>query len=552
MVKRRRRLPSQDPNDPDYRRLRYVRYCDDWLLGFAGPRNAFEQIKTRIGAFLRAAKSGAHHRIDAGKAAGAAGVRLIRVLTGIGAYLPHRHDDGELLHSVLSYLVRLTEPQATIGPQDPFEGNWPCLTSTELGNCRIAATPAAEAPCAPPPSPCAAQPSSTAPLSGLPHLRRLDPRCPPEGQVWPVQRLFGDCGTGGTVVAAPAFLSHRRRTVGGVTLADVTRPGVLAAVEEFDRVGRDAFLRSSGFGRSRAYYLDHGGRLYDSKPIIGYAHGVSTGTALRSDDFTGGDKTVARRLETLGFTVAFLPNPDWTRDEIILACALVEANGWRQLDANDPRVRELSALLQSPAIHPGRRNPDFRNPAGVALKTYNIVTTHPSHSGSSSNGNRLDREVMEDFRTDPARMHAIAARIRELLAAHPDALDLPDPDLDEASATEGGVALRAHLRRERDRRLRQKKLADARRRGIPIACEACGFDFGHIYGALGVDYIECHHRTPLHVSGQTQTRLNDLALLCCNCHRMIHHSRPWLLVEELRDLVQAQRKLHACQPRKNC
>ena len=49
----RRRLPSQDPNDPDYRRLRYVRYCDDFLLGFAGPRREAEEIKSKIGEFLR-------------------------------------------------------------------------------------------------------------------------------------------------------------------------------------------------------------------------------------------------------------------------------------------------------------------------------------------------------------------------------------------------------------------------------------------------------------------------------------------------------------------
>lgn len=53
LVQHRRRLPSQDPDDPDYRRLRYVRYPDDWLLGFAGSRHEAEQIKTRIGAFLR-------------------------------------------------------------------------------------------------------------------------------------------------------------------------------------------------------------------------------------------------------------------------------------------------------------------------------------------------------------------------------------------------------------------------------------------------------------------------------------------------------------------
>ncbi len=48
----RRLLPSQDPDDPDYRRLRYVRYADDWLLGFVGPKAEAEEIKRQLGAFL--------------------------------------------------------------------------------------------------------------------------------------------------------------------------------------------------------------------------------------------------------------------------------------------------------------------------------------------------------------------------------------------------------------------------------------------------------------------------------------------------------------------
>jgi hypothetical protein len=47
-----RKLPSQDPADPGYRRLHYVRYADDWLLGFAGPRQEAEEIKERLRAFL--------------------------------------------------------------------------------------------------------------------------------------------------------------------------------------------------------------------------------------------------------------------------------------------------------------------------------------------------------------------------------------------------------------------------------------------------------------------------------------------------------------------
>lgn len=48
----RRALPSVDPYDPDYRRLRYCRYADDWLLGFIGTRGEAEEVKSQIGTFL--------------------------------------------------------------------------------------------------------------------------------------------------------------------------------------------------------------------------------------------------------------------------------------------------------------------------------------------------------------------------------------------------------------------------------------------------------------------------------------------------------------------
>lgn len=51
--KQRRQVPSQDPQDPTYRRLRYVRYADDWLLGFSGPKEEAEEIKREISTFLR-------------------------------------------------------------------------------------------------------------------------------------------------------------------------------------------------------------------------------------------------------------------------------------------------------------------------------------------------------------------------------------------------------------------------------------------------------------------------------------------------------------------
>ena len=47
-----RQMPSRDPHDPGSRRLRYVRYCDDWLLGFTGTRREAEQIKEQLATFL--------------------------------------------------------------------------------------------------------------------------------------------------------------------------------------------------------------------------------------------------------------------------------------------------------------------------------------------------------------------------------------------------------------------------------------------------------------------------------------------------------------------
>ncbi|MFE5143264.1 HNH endonuclease [Streptomyces fagopyri] len=65
----------------------------------------------------------------------------------------------------------------------------------------------------------------------------------------------------------------------------------------------------------------------------------------------------------------------------------------------------------------------------------------------------------------------------------------------------------------------------------------CSFVFSTAYGELGAGYIEVHHRPPLHISGVTETRIADLALLCADCHRMCHKSFPgesWRTPADLR------------------
>jgi hypothetical protein len=53
LLRRAQQLPSRDPYDPSYRRLRYIRYADDILLGFAGTRAEAVQIKHQLATYLR-------------------------------------------------------------------------------------------------------------------------------------------------------------------------------------------------------------------------------------------------------------------------------------------------------------------------------------------------------------------------------------------------------------------------------------------------------------------------------------------------------------------
>lgn len=87
-------------------------------------------------------------------------------------------------------------------------------------------------------------------------------------------------------------------------LSDITREAVLKALDEYDQLGQDVFLDKYGFHPARSYLLVHGGKYYDSKAIIGAAHGYLPGRKpLIAGDFSGGAATVAPRLRSLGFTV---------------------------------------------------------------------------------------------------------------------------------------------------------------------------------------------------------------------------------------------------------
>lgn len=110
---------------------------------------------------------------------------------------------------------------------------------------------------------------------------------------------------------------------------------------------------------------------------------------------------------------------------------------------------------------------------------------------------------------------------------------------DDAAFPEGRAVLRLHILRERNHQVislaKQKYLMT---HGC-LRCEVCGFNFEECYGEIGRDFIEGHHAKPVsELEDGDMTRVEDIVLLCSNCHSMIHRKRPWLTKEHL------QRQIH--------
>jgi len=109
---------------------------------------------------------------------------------------------------------------------------------------------------------------------------------------------------------------------------------------------------------------------------------------------------------------------------------------------------------------------------------------------------------------------------------------------DEDGFPEGKQMLTQHIIRERNTEV--IKLAKQRflQQHGKLFCEVCGFDFKAHYGDIGEGYIEGHHTKPVsEMAENEQTMVGDIAIVCANCHRMLHRKRPWLSINELNALL---------------
>lgn len=108
---------------------------------------------------------------------------------------------------------------------------------------------------------------------------------------------------------------------------------------------------------------------------------------------------------------------------------------------------------------------------------------------------------------------------------------------EDEAAWEGGFKVVFRRHRLREKRLRARKIQDVlRRENGHLRCEivGCAFDFFEVYGEIGRDFAHVHHKNPLSDrNGPEKTALADLAIVCANCHAMIHRGSKCLPLDAL-------------------
>lgn len=160
---------------------------------------------------------------------------------------------------------------------------------------------------------------------------------------------------------------------------------------------------------------------------------------------------------------------------------------------------------------------------GNACKIENI--------GSVENIDELKLDIWEAFKKHFIPSEKESATITSSIIKE---LEITNPDL---TVKEGELKLVTHIVKERNRKIVLEKKRQAIKNNN-LKCEVCTFSFPEKYQS---NFIECHHISPISLSqGIVETTLDDLALVCSNCHRMLHtkFNGVYLNIKELRNRIE--------------
>ena len=223
--------------------------------------------------------------------------------------------------------------------------------------------------------------------------------------------------------------------------------------------------------------------------------------------------------------------PRWCRDEYILILELYFQFRETAPAKNDPILIEYSNYLRSMNTDFAVKEPKYRNANGVYLRLMNYRSCDPFWTtqgkvGMTAGSTGKCKEIWEEFSGDSETVKLLASEIKLELEQNQNSVSRQSQEVESTSSFEGRKRLRIHYSRERASQRKQKIALTIKLNG-ELRCEVCEITEEKYISIRTHSIFEVHHIIPLaKADGEIETKLEDLAVLCANCHKAIHSIEP--------------------------
>ena len=346
-------------------------------------------------------------------------------------------------------------------------------------------------------------------------------------------------------------------------LNDIPNKAIEKVIKDYDDAEyKHEFIKRYNYQNSKVWFLVVNGKDYPPKAIVGIAHKrefpnepIDDMISHRARDFLrsrnyvveyrGNDESIllaeaAEQTQNKNSKKSS-GRIEWADEENILAMEFYMLfdglNSKTVPSLGSIEIQNLADdmhnIIQSLNL---RKNKNFRDVGSLRMKLQNFQWIDTQGEEGLSNPGARAKEIWEQYKNDWEGLKKIADSIRQQAKNKIDESTTNYDGTVIEEYTEGNsVTIYQHKRRERSRKLvidKKKKFMEMHGK---LFCEACNFNFGEVYGERGNGFIECHHIKPVsQMKENEKTNLDDLALVCANCHRMIHTEQPWLTMNELK------------------
>lgn len=235
-----------------------------------------------------------------------------------------------------------------------------------------------------------------------------------------------------------------------------------------------------------------------------------------------------------------MKNPDWNREEIILALDLYFKMDYGQMHGRNPDIISLSNELRSLGVH--SHIPDvksFRSVNSVALKLANLKKLDQNFKGRGMrDGGKLEREIWNEFHRHRDKLKKESELIRHLYLKTKSVKSIQPKKVTGNSE----FLFAFHKNRENDPLALKLKKEIVLTNTRALKCEVCNFDSQTYYGELGNDLMEIHYSKELKDYPSLESSLmEDFIIVCSNCHKVLDKNFGLVDLEDLKKLIKKRK-----------